>query len=377
MKELDLLEIVLQCQNIEELENKFQMYNSEIVDLEKETGKSIYYILKIKLLSIINTAIQEGDIEKLNLLLSLSKNKESGVSYIFKDNNYIQMKIHKKIVSINDPKKIEYVKLLIENLNLTASVKADLICNSNLLNIDEKVKMLIKNSDIIKSGMEVISSTIDDIAKCTNLVLATCDMEFIKNVIESNEKYKIDKTYIIKALGDKNYIKQCIENSKISGINRTFLLEHLNDTDYVKQCIENKDIKSINRLKLLKKINDKKYITECIKRGHIKTISDYEKINLICNIYKDSSFGEIKDVLFNENLGLNRIGRLSVILKMDNPENIEEYLKTEKEELKDYEKNVLQFATGNANYFETNPENKQRLSIPPNLKFGIEIESRE
>ena len=59
------------------------------------------------------------------------------------------------------------------------------------------------------------------------------------------------------------------------------------------------------------------------------------------------------------------------------PENIEEYLKTEKEELKDYEKNVLQFATGNANYFETNPENKQRLSIPPNLKFGIEIESRE
>lgn len=40
-------------------------------------------------------------------------------------------------------------------------------------------------------------------------------------------------------------------------------------------------------------------------------------------------------------------------------------------------KNVLQFATGNANYFETNPETKQRLSIPPNLKFGIEIESRE
>lgn len=375
MKELDLLEIVLQCQNIEELENKFQMYNSEIVDLEKETGRSRYYIIKIKLLSIINTAIQEGNMEKLNLLLS--KNKENCVSYIFEDNNYIQMKICKKIISINDPKKMEYVKFLIENLKLTASAKADLICNSNLLNIDEKVKMLIKNPDIIKSGMEVICSTINDIARCTNLVLATCDIEFIKDIIESNEKYKIDKTYIIKALGDKNYIKQCIENSQISGINRTFLLEHLNDTDYVKQCIENKDIKSINRLKLLKKINDKKYITECIKRGHIKTISDYEKINLICNIYKDSSFGEIKDVLFNENLGLNRIGRLSVILKMDNPENIEEYLKTEKEELKDYEKNVLQFATGNANYFETNPENKQRLSIPPNLKFGIEIESRE
>lgn len=348
MKELDLLEIVLQCQNIEELENKFQMYNSEIVDLEKETGRSRYYIIKIKLLSIINTAIQEGNMEKLNLLLS--KNKENCVSYIFEDNNYIQMKICKKIISINDPKKMEYVKFLIENLKLTASAKADLICNSNLLNIDEKVKMLIKNPDIIKSGMEVICSTINDIARCTNLVLATCDIEFIKDIIESNEKYKIDKTYIIKALGDKNYIKQCIEN---------------------------KDIKSINRLKLLKKINDKKYITECIKRGHIKTISDYEKINLICNIYKDSSFGEIKDVLFNENLGLNRIGRLSVILKMDNPENIEEYLKTEKEELKDYEKNVLQFATGNANYFETNPENKQRLSIPPNLKFGIEIESRE
>lgn len=251
MKELDLLEIVLQCQNIEELENKFQMYNSEIVDLEKETGRSRYYIIKIKLLSIINTAIQEGNMEKLNLLLS--KNKENCVSYIFEDNNYIQMKICKKIISINDPKKMEYVKFLIENLKLTASAKADLICNSNLLNIDEKVKMLIKNPDIIKSGMEVICSTINDIARCTNLVLATCDIEFIKDIIESNEQYKIDKTYIIKALGDKNYIKQCIENSQISGINRTFLLEHLNDTDYVKQCIENKDIKSINRLKLLKK----------------------------------------------------------------------------------------------------------------------------
>lgn len=113
------------------------------------------------------------------------------------------------------------------------------------------------------------------------------------------------------------------------------------------------------------------------KKRSYKNNFRLRKINLICNIYKDSSFEEIKDVLFNENLGLNRIGRLSVILKMDNPENIEEYLKTEKEELKDYEKNVLQFATGNANYFETNPENKPRLSIPPNLKFGIEIESRE
>ena len=71
------------------------------------------------------------------------------------------------------------------------------------------------------------------------------------------------------------------------------------------------------------------------------------------------------------------VGNVQAVMDGQIDDFIEEYLKTEKEELKDYEKNVLQFATGNANYFETNPETKQRLSIPPNLKFGIEIESRE
>lgn len=373
MTEKDLLKQI-KGKTIEEIENIFKIHSKEISELENSIGKSKYDIIKYEILNTISTLVDNKDIDQLNIFIKNPIGKEAGK--ILGNENYIQYAIYEKIRTIDNEEYKDYIIKAINEIQFIGDIRADLLTKNRLLKDGEKIEILSKNINLLKEEIEKFQFIGLTSAEFTKLVLSTNDEELIKKCIQDDKVRHINKVNLIINLKNEEYTRQCIEDKNLRGVNKTYLLEELNDIDYIKNCIENEEICLISRAQLLIYLNDKDYTTECIENGIAKHMNELEKKNLIYTMYKDCSLDKFDKILNNPNLKLNVTDKALLVLKLNNKDYIEQFLQANKYDLNPLEKNILEFATDKDKYFPVQNQDRKKLTIPANLRYGIEIESR-
>lgn len=373
MTEKDLLKQI-KGKTIEEIENIFKIHSKEISELENSIGKSKYDIIKYEILNTISTLVDNKDIDQLNIFIKNPIGKEVGK--ILGNENYIQYAIYEKLRTIDNEEYKDYIIKAINEIQFIGDIRADLLTKNRLLKDGEKIEILSKNIKLLKEEIEKFQFIGLTSAEFTKLVLSTNDEELIKKCIQDDKVRHINKVNLIMNLKNEEYTRQCIEDKNLRGINKTYLLEELNDIDYIKNCIKNEEICLISRAQLLIYLNDKDYTTECIENGIAKHMNELEKKNLIYTMYKDCSLDEFDKILNNQNLQLNVTDKALLVLKLNNKDYIEQFLQANKYDLNPLEKNILKFATDKDKYFPVQNQDRKKLTIPANLRYGIEIESR-